>query len=606
MLSVVNYISIKLFNSIVITYSEIFSSSVDINTVYSVLNNMYPDNKDLNKTLVSDIDTVISNVEEGISDFNQLLAYMYPKAYNDVINARVSELTTVKRDIVLGMLSIDEFNNKLLEFINGNHAIDTQTSRLITTYLINYCSRVDVDSINIKTVKYSYIVESGVLPKDPNDFLIVLAYIATKVPMLVKDKHTLEMMHLNADVLALHIIKYCNTSDGIDKLASVFYRNKSLFMSIKTGLSKNFKNERHLINLIRRKAIKHHNPVKEALYKRVLSEHIPTNELIKLFTDMDTTYLIKILSGVTYRILALNDGYDKAMYRIRNGNSKIDTFSSNLCISEYMVVYDTIKDIVRSRIVFNINKYNIVFENTTGVNIDLGIPVNAKQLVGNLPYGTTIEYSSETDVMFGIYWTEKYKNYDRSVDLDLSLTTTNYKIGWDGDDVNDDGTIIYSGDVVSATNGASEVIYINKVDVDEMYDININNYSKTEDIDFVFSIANTIIDKSAFNKNYFMDEKDVKYSIPIVFPASIPGMKIGNIYNDGVSTVLIINSSGNKNNIASNVNIDASVIARYEMVSKPTISDMFDITDYPPKHDSGEVVIDVSNPNINNLMLLVK
>ena len=57
----------------------------------------------------------------------------------------------------------------------------------------------------------------------------------------------------------------------------------------------------------------------------------------------------------------------------------------------------------------------------------------------------------------GIYWEDKWG----ANDLDLSGLNISGKIGWNSDYYNENRSIIYSGDLTEAANGAVEYLHIN-------------------------------------------------------------------------------------------------------------------------------------------------
>ena len=113
--------------------------------------------------------------------------------------------------------------------------------------------------------------------------------------------------------------------------------------------------------------------------------------------------------------------------------------------------------------------------------IDYCAPVSEKQFIGNIPYGT--KFSFPNTVSLGIFW-ENYKN--KRTDLDLHLTTLSGAFGWNASYRNGERTVLYSGDMTDATNGAAEAFYANYSKLDEPYILSANNFTGMPDVPFKF------------------------------------------------------------------------------------------------------------------------
>jgi len=83
------------------------------------------------------------------------------------------------------------------------------------------------------------------------------------------------------------------------------------------------------------------------------------------------------------------------------------------------------------------------------------LPTSEKMYVGNIPTGTRF-YGNKLAV--GIYWEDSWG----ARDLDLSGLNIGGKIGWNASYNQQNGDLMYSGDITSAPNGAVEYLYANK------------------------------------------------------------------------------------------------------------------------------------------------
>ena len=102
-------------------------------------------------------------------------------------------------------------------------------------------------------------------------------------------------------------------------------------------------------------------------------------------------------------------------------------------------------------------------------NVDYGLPVSRKQTVGNLPFGTRVT-SHSNEISSGMYWENEWG----AMDLDLStIDMDGNRIGWGIGGGYDDRSIIFSGDLTDARNGAMEFMTSRNED----YGLFVNIYS---------------------------------------------------------------------------------------------------------------------------------
>ena len=108
-------------------------------------------------------------------------------------------------------------------------------------------------------------------------------------------------------------------------------------------------------------------------------------------------------------------------------------------------------------------------------------------------------------MIVGIYW-DNVNN--RSIDLDLSLMTQNGKIGWDDSYRSNNRDILFSGDVTSAPNGASELFYVQKqLKSASVFYVNYYNFNTDTRVPFKVMIGQENI--SNLEKNYMIDPNNV-------------------------------------------------------------------------------------------------
>ena len=152
--------------------------------------------------------------------------------------------------------------------------------------------------------------------------------------------------------------------------------------------------------------------------------------------------LFKALSACHSRMY----GQDTFVYRIRNGKSWVkrgqDTYVNKL---NYEFILDYLK------LKYDLSGKKFYFPE----DVEFALPTSEKMFVGNIPTGTRF-YGEQLAV--GIYWEDAWGGFD----LDLSGLNVAGKIGWNSAYNQDNGQLMYSGDMTSAPKGAVEYLYADK------------------------------------------------------------------------------------------------------------------------------------------------
>jgi hypothetical protein len=223
-------------------------------------------------------------------------------------------------------------------------------------------------------------------------------------------------------------------SYGLVKLSEIFNRFKPLFLAYKTKCPKT-------INKIAKLSKKYHKPLVSNPLNEVTQRYL-TKEDIHWLDNATPFALFKALSACYSR----DNGQDSFVYRIRNGKSWImekeiqgDVNGKN---------YNFIIEYLKSR--YSLDGMKVFLPK----DIDYALPTSEKMFVGNIPTGTRF-YGNKMAV--GIYWEDKWG----ARDLDLSGINIGGKIGWNAEYNQNRGSLMYSGDITSAPNGAVEYLYAN-------------------------------------------------------------------------------------------------------------------------------------------------
>ncbi len=265
-------------------------------------------------------------------------------------------------------------------------------------------------------------------PENPVEFFRYVIYKTTGTTLLIKNDELINLIKVSKFNPA-----YLFESFELEKLAQIFNRFKPLFLAYKSKVPKT-------INRISKLSKVHHqplvsNPLNHAT--NILLEKIDLHWL----ENATPFALFRALSACYSRMY----GQDTFVYRIRNGKSWTGK-STAASVNE--ANYGFILDYLKSK--YNLSGKKMYFPE----DIEFGLPASEKMFVGNIPTGTRF-YGERLAV--GIYWEDAWGAHD----LDLSGLNIAGKIGWNAAYNQQEGQLMYSGDITSAPKGAVEYLYAN-------------------------------------------------------------------------------------------------------------------------------------------------
>lgn len=338
-----------------------------------------------------------------------------------------------------------------------------------------------------------------VVPTNPDQFMRYLVYKTTGNTMLVKNNRLINQIKasVQANCPSINYAKMFSDA-GLANIASVFYRYKNIILAYKqaNGCAS-------LINKIRRLADTYHKPLSDVCvqnYWKIYHEgrFEDANNILKNASFAD---LIKILGYGIMMNTANSNAVTARVYNIRNGKTFVADKTQS---TKYYNV-------------LNVAQYMIRKCNLTGKTfyipeyMNYAYPTSEKQMVGSIPWGTSIDFNDNA-YAFGISWDNVNKN---RVDLDLHMHgegNTNY--GWNGNYRNNERSILFSGDMTDATNGAAEAFYF-KPDTSK-YILDISKFAGPNEVPFKFFISTKQPkDRSA---NYTCDPAECLFNpIPMKF-----------------------------------------------------------------------------------------
>ena len=393
-----------------------------------------------------------------------------------------------------------DIKEKLLNLLRSGIALRDDTVKDVI-YLCEYVGmgQDNVEDIKNKEVKTAILDHLDLIPRNPVEFLRYLIYKTTDSTLLIKNTATIdaikESMCLKGDVAHELFIKYyCEC--GFEELSSIFLRYKCLFLAFKK-----YPKLKPMINKLKRLSTFHHEPMKPDYLNNVTSKiknsiTIKKPELIKHLNDVNVFRKIRLAYALKFR----TKDVDSILYKIRNGRSYVSSFNfknKGIASNTFDIVLESIINDIKG----NVNGKKIYIPS----NVHYALPATEKQFTGMIPTGSYISVSN--DMVFGIYW-EDVSNY--RVDLDLSLLDVeNGKIGWDSSYRSETNDILFSGDITSAPNGASELFYISKTNPGyrAMMVVNYFNFNSDKQVPFKIVVGKDPV--SNFGRNYTVDPNNV-------------------------------------------------------------------------------------------------
>jgi len=221
-----------------------------------------------------------------------------------------------------------------------------------------------------------------------------------------------------------------------------------------------------------------HKPLVENPLNKVTSVVLTEKDIHWL--DNATPYaLFKALSACYAR----KNGQTNFTYRIRNGKSWVTKNETPKAVNKN---YKFLLNYLKGR--YNLEGMKVFLPK----DVKYALPTSEKMFVGNIPTGTRF-YGTKLAV--GIYW----ENAWGARDLDLSGLNIGGKVGWNSR-YNQRGSLMYSGDITNAPDGAVEYLYA-RDGLPSTTLVQNNVYSGKNDCKFKIIIGRG----SSINKEYMMN-----------------------------------------------------------------------------------------------------
>lgn len=393
-------------------------------------------------------------------------------------------------------ITVDQLAEKVLKLIYANAPVKNaqEIVAIIRHFGIKYDFK-QVKNNEIRIMLYNHNTDTF---ETGDDVVRYMVYNATGNTLVIKDKKTI------AAIKAASIPSVLFTKHAI-VLSEVFNRFKPLILAAKTS------SNRHAINKISRLSKHNHKRVYESVSKSAL------NVLIKAKDSDRKNTFNRIKGSITmrdaYKLLNLIE-YKKLQHTvdafvIRNGTVHVEQRRPILKVDVLMEIEALLIGHIRDTLAPLLKGKKILLDS----KVDYGLPISRKQTVGKLPYGTEITVGAK-EISSGIYW----ENSWGARDLDLSAVDLNgNRTGWGRMSGYSSNDIIFSGDLVDATNGAMEFMTSKNQD----YALFVNIFSGSPTAQFEMVVGSS-------NDKHWMNDVVVREKSTLMGKGSIVGFVKGN------------------------------------------------------------------------------
>jgi len=427
--------------------------------------------------------------------------YIYiPK---EKINIPGLTLTEDLKLVIIKGYTKEELREKALALLTTGIALAEKTiTDLVEVLQFTGIQEKELSQIKNKEVRVILYKELNLIPTNPTEFLRFLIYSITGKTLLIKSPAVIAEIKEKDNIISGILLDKYQMLHGLEKLAEIFFRFKPLWLALRGGVS-----NRKIINRIRRLAKTYHKPMPEDFLNSItgkLKNNQPT-KFSQLDKELDKANIWRKIR-LAYALQFRTKDCQSILYRVRNGKSYAAPFNyeggHNVLLTVLAVVLDSIVADIKP----NIEGKSIYIPSY----INYALPATEKMFTGNFPTGTYVEM--DKDMIFGIHWSNVERKASnrmyRRIDLDLSTISMDGKTGWDASYRNNDSTILFSGDITNAPNGATELFYVKKQSKSaHILMVNYYNYDPEIEVPFKIMVAQETVKN--FGENYMVDPNNV-------------------------------------------------------------------------------------------------
>ena len=414
----------------------------------------------------------------------------------DTIFIPAEKLDTVKNQvefIVIKGMTKTQLKERLLVLLESGVALEQQT----VDDCVELCEELKINTlerINNKEVRVALGIKLGLVPSDPIEFLRLLIYKSTKKTLLIKSPVTIKAIKEVKDEDCIKLMKMYDKKYGLEQLSQIFYRFKPLFLAFKYTKQANT-----MINQIRKLAVINHKPMKEDYLNNITSSKNTVNTK-KLKEELEKANIFR-KARLAYALkFRMKEDNTSIMYRIRNGKSYSTSFETKN-VAYLQPTYNTVVESIINDLTKQVKGKKIYIPSY----ITYSLPSSEKMFTGEIPSGSYI--TIDKNIVFGVHWNDIK---DTRIDLDLSMSSVEGKIGWDRSYRSENSGILFSGDMTAAPlpNGATELFYVQKQGkITNLVNLNYFNYDDGTEVPYQIVIGKETIHN--LHSNYMINPNNI-------------------------------------------------------------------------------------------------
>lgn len=353
-------------------------------------------------------------------------------------------------------ISEKELGIKCTEVLTKGIALKNETMQSLANGMVKYNSLFDVDSIKNKEAMIYVCDLTGKLPSNSFDLLRYMVFKSTNDAMLIKNKESINKIKVNPFDMSILKKKHKVT------LSTIFYRFKPLFLAMRQT-----RNNKKVVNEIRRMAVKNHKPLVKGFWETVLLEVKSLDEVKAKVGKITNFKKASLIQSVKEKIADDFKKIDNQMYVVRNGKMFIRKDYKPKVDKSYLkrvgkILCESLSESIKDK----------ACRIRLPKGVDVKVPTSGKNFIGNYPIGTSVKMAKNNNVI-GIYWENAWGTYD--FDLHINDIDGNH-YGWNSSYFSREKDVIYSGDITNAPNGATELFFL-KNTINEAV-VNVSTFSR--------------------------------------------------------------------------------------------------------------------------------
>lgn len=493
----------------------------------------------LNKTFHKSWEKVLTSTRLELA-IEQVLHYLSTYGTNftsevylpqEVLNVPEIKITLK----VIKSYTKEEMIDKCLDLFKSGVALAEDTINDVFSILddLDY-TFTGKEGIRNKEVLIKLVELKKIFPERPEEMLRYLIYRATGSTLLIKNSEAIYQIKSSSFNPSLLLKDY-----GLEKMSEVFNRFKPLFLAFKSKCPKT-------INKISKLSKVNHKPMIENPLNSVTSRLLTSED--DRFLNKATTFTLLRAANACY---LRSNNQDTFCYQIRNGKSWVKESTNVKSNNVLFLNYSRIMSELSSRLSLAGKSFYIP------EGVEYALPTSEKMFVGNIPIGTKFKAKN---LAVGIYWEDSWG----ARDIDLSGINIAGKVGWNSS-YNQGGSLVYSGDITSASNGAVEYLYARQsLQYPTVVKTNVYSGSDNAGYSIIVGSGDSVTNKYMMNSNNLM----LSVRCNSVERHTVQGIVIPN--EDGTQSFVILNFGSGKARVSgSGVVSNMMTKALYQKYSNP-------------------------------------